>query len=190
MKTLIAAAALAGAAFGGEGSLVEGNPNSSVRVIVYENLQCSDCAVFRTMLDEKILPKYGSKIAVEHRDFPLARHKWARPAAIASRHFQRTKPELALAWRRYALQNLREINAENFEEKLSAWAKQNGADPAQTLAALKDKSLNDAVEADYQEGVARGIARTPTVLVDGEPFIETFTFEEIAQSIERATGGK
>jgi protein-disulfide isomerase len=190
MRTLIATAALVGAALAAEKPLIEGNPDSTVRVIVYENLQCSDCAVFRTMLDEKILPKYGKKIAVEHRDFPLPRHRWARPAAVASRHFQRVNPELALAWRRYALANLREINAENFEEKLTVWAKQNGADPSQVLAALKDKTLNDAVEADYQEGVARGIARTPTVLVDGEPFIETFTFEEIAQGIERATGGQ
>jgi protein-disulfide isomerase len=190
MNSLLAAVALAGAALAADQPLIEGNPNSSVRVIVYENLQCSDCAVFRKMLDEKILPKYGTKIAVEHRDFPLARHKWARPAAVASRHFARQKPELAVAWRRYALEKLREITAENFEGKLSDWAKQNGADPAKVLAALKDKALHDAVEAEYQEGVARGIARTPTVLVDGEPFIETFTFEEIAESIERATGGK
>ena len=37
--------------------LVEGKPDSEVRVLIYEDLQCSDCAVFRKMLDEKLLPR-------------------------------------------------------------------------------------------------------------------------------------
>ena len=40
------------------------------------------------------------------------------------------------------------------------------------------------VESDYQEGVARGIAHTPTALVNGQPFIETFTYEEISKAID------
>ena len=39
---------------------------------------------------------------------------------------------------------------------------------------------------DYQEGIARGVARTPTIFVNGEPFIETFTFEDISKSIDAA----
>jgi len=31
--------------------LVEGNASSAARVIVYEDLQCPDCADFRKMLD-------------------------------------------------------------------------------------------------------------------------------------------
>jgi protein-disulfide isomerase len=54
------------------------------------------------------------------------------------------------------------------------------------VASLSDGGLAAAVEADFQEGVARGIARTPTALVNGEPFIETFTVEEISAGIERA----
>jgi protein-disulfide isomerase len=44
--------------------------------------------------------------------------------------------------------------------------------------------LADLVEKDYQEGVARGIAHTPTVLVNGKPFVETFAFEEVAAAID------
>lgn len=170
--------------------LTEGNPDSPVRVIVYEDLQCSDCAVFREMMDKQILPKYGAKAAFEHRDFPLPKHKWARPAAIAARHFQSVKPELALEWRRYAMANQRDITPETFQDKLSAWATAHGQDPAATLAALEDKALAAGVEEDYQDGIARGIAHTPTVLVNGEPFIETFTFEQISQGLDRAIGGK
>ncbi|HXJ44839.1 MAG TPA: thioredoxin domain-containing protein, partial [Bryobacteraceae bacterium] len=38
--------------------IVEGNPNSPVKVMIYEDLQCSDCLTLRTLMDEKILPRY------------------------------------------------------------------------------------------------------------------------------------
>jgi protein-disulfide isomerase len=42
------------------------------------------------------------------------------------------------------------------------------------------------VDRDFQEGIARGIAKTPTVLVNGQPFVESFPLEEISQAIESA----
>jgi protein-disulfide isomerase len=46
------------------------------------------------------------------------------------------------------------------------------------------------VEKDCQEGVARGVSRTPTVFVDGEPFVETFTFEQLSKAIDAALAGR
>lgn len=189
MKTLVAVLACGAISFGAD-RLVEGTPSSTVRVIVYEDLQCPDCAVFRTMLDQKILPKYGSKAAFEHRDFPLPKHKWARKSAIAARYFETVSAQTAIEWRRYSLGHIKEITAETFDEKLAAFAKAHGADPAKAVAALEDKALAALVEEDYQDGIARGIAHTPTVLVNGEPFVETFTYEEIAQGLDKAISGK
>ncbi len=189
MKTLVAVLAFAAASSGAD-RIVEGTSSSQVRVIIYEDLQCSDCAAFREMMDQRILPKYGAKVAFEHRDFPLPKHKWARQAAIAGRYFESVDPKMAIEWRRYTLGHLREINPDNFGEKLSAWAKQHGADPAKVRAALEDKALAALVEEDYQGGIARGIAHTPTVLVNGEPFVETFTYDEIAGSLDKALSGK
>jgi len=166
--------------------LIEGDRNSAVRVTIYEDLQCPDCATFQRMLDEKLLPRYGAKVVFEHRDFPLPRHTWARKAAIAARFFQGVNPELAVTYRRYALANRRQINAANFEERLAAFAKDHGVDPQKAVAALQDAGLAAAVEKDFQEGVARGVSKTPTVFVNGAPYIETFTFEEISKGIDAA----
>lgn len=168
------------------GPLVEGKADSAVRVVIYEDLQCPDCAAFRVMLDEKLLAKYGAKVAFEHRDFPLAKHSWARRAAIASKYLQGLKVETALEFRRETMQALREIKAETFDEWLRGFCRKHGADAEKAVAALNDAGLRAAVEADFQDGVARGIARTPTALVNGEPFIETFTAEEISKGIEAA----
>ena len=173
-----------------EQPLVEGRTESKVRVLIYEDLQCPDCAAFRRMLDEKILPRYAGRVAFVHRDFPLAKHAWARKAAIAARYFSEVKPELGLAYRRHIMAAIQETRADNFNDKLSAFARDNGVDPAQVVAALDDPHLAALVERDFQDGVARGVAKTPTVFVSGKPFIEHFSFEDISQSLEDALAGR
>jgi protein-disulfide isomerase len=167
-----------------KGPLVEGKAASKVRLLIYEDLQCPDCAAFRVMMDEKLLPRYASQAAFEHRDFPLKKHAWARQAAIAARHFQGVRPELAVQFRRETMGRLKEIPADGFSAWVAQFAQKNALDATQAQAALSDPALAALVEEDYQEGIARGVARTPTVLVNGEPFIETFTFDQIAKAIE------
>jgi protein-disulfide isomerase len=165
---------------------IEGLASSPVQVIVYEDLQCPDCAAFRKMMDETLLPRYGGKVAFVHRDFPLAKHAWARRAAIAARFFHERSPALGVLYRRETMAGLRAINPDNFPQKLSEFAAKNNVPPAEAMAALDDPSLAALVEKDFQEGVARGIAKTPTVLVNGAPFIETFTLNEISNAIDHA----
>ena len=166
--------------------LVEGKADSPVRVVIYEDLQCPDCANFRVMLDKQVLPKYAAQVAFIHRDFPLAKHAWARRAAVAARFFAEKDQQLCLEYRRHTMATIRETTPENFNEKLSAFARSHDVNPADALAALDDARDAAAVEKDYQEGVARGVAKTPTAFVNGKPFIETFTFEEISQGIDEA----
>jgi len=166
--------------------LVEGLAASPVRVIVYEDLQCPDCAAFRRMLDEKILPRYGTKVAFVHRDFPLAKHAWARRAAIAARFIAERKPELELEYRRYTMAGQEVTTADNFNLRLATFAKAHDIDPRAAIAAIDEPRFAELVEKDYQDGVSRGVVHTPTVFVNGKPFIETFTFEEISKGIDEA----
>lgn len=165
--------------------LTEGDPSSPVRVIIFEDLQCPDCADFRVMLDTELLPRFGKTVAFEHRDFPLAKHAWARKAAIAARFFESVSPEQGVEFRKATMAQLASIFEATFNDHVAAFAKAHKVDPAKAIAALNDAALAARVEAEYQEGVARGVARTPTVLVNGEPFIEQFPAAEIIQHIEQ-----
>jgi protein-disulfide isomerase len=171
-------------AFAAEKHLIEGLPQSPVRVLIFEDLQCADCADFRKMLDTQLLPRYAATVRFEHRDFPLSKHAWARKAAIAARFFEEAKAGLGLEYRKYTMGHQSEITADNFNDQLARFAKQHGIDPAKALAALTDQRLADEVEKDFEDGTARGIAHTPTVLVNGKPFIETFAFEDVAAAID------
>lgn len=168
--------------------LVEGNAASPVRILIYEDLQCSDCANFRVMLDRELLPAFKDKAGFEHRDFPLPKHAWARQAAVAARFFESVKPELGVAFRRETMATLGMITPETFGAHVAAFARRNRVDPAKASAALTDPKFTAMVESDYQEGVARGVAKTPTVFVEGEPFIETFTAAELSKAIQAALG--
>jgi protein-disulfide isomerase len=170
--------------------IVEGAPESKVRVLIYEDLQCPDCAVFRRMMDDELLPRYGARAAFVHRDFPLAKHAWARKAAVAARHFSEQKPELGVAYRRYAMAGIQTTTVANFNDRLAQFARDHGLDPAPALAALTDARLTALVERDFQDGVARGVVHTPTVFVNGKAFVEHFSLEDIAGALDDALAGR
>src|SRR5260370_8371714 len=100
--------------FGASQRIVEGAAASPVRVLIYEDLQCPDCADFRKVLDEKLLPKYQARVAFEHRDFPLAKHAWARKAAIAPRFVDATKPDPSVDFRPSLLRHHTKTNTHLF----------------------------------------------------------------------------
>jgi len=165
---------------------VEGRADSPVRAVIYEDLQCPDCAAFERMLVEKLLPQYGGKVAFVHRDFPLAKHAWARRAAIAARFFADRSPALGLDYRRYTMAGQPAANEGNFNVRLTDFAKAHDIQPEAAIAALSNAHYAELVEQDYQDGVSRGVVHTPTVFVNGKPFVETFTFEEISKGIDEA----
>jgi protein-disulfide isomerase len=46
--------------------------------------------------------------------------------------------------------------------------------------------MRELVERDMAHGVARGVVHTPTVFVNGKPFVETFPAAEISKAIDDA----
>jgi protein-disulfide isomerase len=182
----LAAALLLAATAAAAQTVSEGRPGSAVRVLIFEDLQCPDCAAFRVMLDQRILPRYGDRVEFIHRDFPLVKHAWARRAAVAARFFAARDLKLGLEYRRQTLAGLSAITPENFDASLAAFAREHGIAPTEALAALNDPKYDAAVEKDYQDGIGRGVVHTPTVFVNGVPYIETFTFEEISKGLDQA----
>jgi protein-disulfide isomerase len=166
--------------------ITEGNPTSPVKVVIYDDLQCGDCQNFRTMLDQKILPRYGDKVAFVHRDFPLGKHDWAREGAIAARWVYEHNPALGITFRRELLSEQDHITPENLKPWVLEFAARYDLDQKGILDSLKDQRLAALVDQDYQAAVARGVKRTPTVYVAGQVFVETIVYDEIARALDQA----
>src|SRR5262249_41470043 len=100
------------------------------------------------------------------------------------------KPELALEYRRATMAGQTDITPDNFTQKLVQFAKAHDLDVEKMMAGMKDASIAAAVGKDFREDVARGVGETPTVLLNGEPFIESFTLKDIAASLDKDTKSK
>jgi len=173
-------------AFASRNDVMEGNPASPIKVLIYEDLQCSDCARFRILLDEKILPRYGSKVAFIHRDFTLGKHDWAVPAAIAARWVWEQSNELGIIIRREMLSEQDSINTRNLKQWLVDFAYRNHLDPKGIVDSLSDPRLGALVDQERQSAVARGVSRAPTVFVGGQPFVETIIYDDLARALDIA----
>jgi protein-disulfide isomerase len=166
--------------------VVEGNPASSVKVLIYEDLQCADCARFQAILDGKLLPKYGSRVAFIHRDFPLGKHDWAREAAIAARWVFERSSDLGIAIRRELIAEQNSLTAQNLKPWLVEFAIRNHLDSKGIVDSLNDHHLATLVDQDMAGGVARGVSRTPTVFAGGQMFSETIVYEDVARALDDA----
>jgi protein-disulfide isomerase len=190
MRVAVAALALilgAGpCAFASRNDVIEGNPATPVRVLIYDDLQSSQCARFRVLLDERILPRYGSKVAFVHRDFPLGKHDWARPAAIAARWVYEQSNELGITVRRELLSEQDNITSQNLKQWFIDFAYRNHLDPKGITDSLSDQRLAALVDQDRQAAVARGISRAPTVYIGGVAFAETIIYDDLARALDEA----
>jgi protein-disulfide isomerase len=166
--------------------VVEGNPDSPVKVIAYEDLQCADCARFRAMLDEKLLPKYGTRVAFVHRECPLGKHEWARPAAIAARWVWEQSSGLGVSVRREILSEQNTITGQNLRQWLAEFAMRNNLDPKAIVASISDRNIAARVDQEREAAVARGVTRLPAVYVGGQSFVETIVYEDLARAIDQA----
>jgi protein-disulfide isomerase len=182
---LVAVSAGTGSALS-RSDVVEGNPRSAVKLVIYGDLQCSDCARLRTLLDEKILPRYGGRVAVVHRDYPLGKHEWARQAAIAGRWIFEQDPEAGIAYRREILAEQNNLTLATLKPWLQEFALRYGLNPRDIVACLNDPRLSALVDQDLASGSARSVARIPAVFLGSQSFVETILEDDLVHALDEA----
>jgi protein-disulfide isomerase len=182
LAILLAASAVSA----GRRDMLEGYPASPVRVTIYEDLACSDCARFRAMLDEKLMPKYARRVAFVHRDFPLGKHEWARNAALAGRWVYEQSSTLGIRYRRELLAEQDHVSAAGLPQWLREFAKRYKLDEVGIVAALDDARLKALVDSDIQGAAARGVSNVPAVFLGTQSFVGNIQFEDVARAIDTA----
>lgn len=188
MIAALAALTVCAALFASRTELVEGNPAGDVKVVIYTDLQGPDCLRLRSLLDDKILPKYGKRVAFVHRDFPLGKHDWARQAAIAARWVAEQNPQLGLVFHREIMSEQLHITSATLKPWLSEFAVRNKLDPKGIVDALSDKRLDSLVDQDYQGAIARGVVAAPTMIIGGRRFSETILYDDVAKALDVELG--
>ena len=145
-----------------DGSQLELPKGATVAIVVFEDLQCPDCAQAHPQL---LAAAAEYKVPLVIHDFPITRHAWAFPAAIVARYFTLQSPALGIEFRSYVFENQRDITPDNLREYAETFAQQHGKqlpaeiDPDGKLAAL--------VQADFDLGKQIGLQYVPLMFVIG-----------------------
>jgi protein-disulfide isomerase len=144
-----------------------GPSNAPVTIVEYADLQCSTCARLHEFLEKELLPKYGDKVRVIFKEFPLPWHDWSTAAAVANECAYQINPSAFPGFRTLIFANQSAINTANLRERLLSLGEDAGVDRSKLAACIDSKASLSRVEAARQEGKDLGINGTPTSFVNG-----------------------
>jgi protein-disulfide isomerase len=138
-----------------------GPANAPVTIVKFEDFQCPFCRQVQSTFTQ-LESRYGDKIRVVHRDFPIDQlHPQARRAAEGARCANEQGKFWAYHDRVYAAVLSADPN------QLSALAKDVGLDVDAFDRCLAGGQFKAAVQADLAEGTKLGVSSTPAFFVNG-----------------------
>ena len=140
---------------------VRGNAKAPVMIVEFSDYQCPYCRQVEPTL-KVLLAKYGDKLSLAYRDFPLTIHPQARMAAEASR----CAGEQGKFWE-YHDQLLAASDLER--PALIDYAKSLKLDDKRFDSCLTEGTYRLDIEKDQQEGTQAGVSGTPGFFVNGIP---------------------
>lgn len=190
MKSLLKALGMPALAFltlappAADGSSFKPPAGASVAIVMFEDLECPDCARAYPVVWEQANAHH---IPVVLHDFPLPTHRWSFAAAVYARYFDSKSEKLGNSFRDYIYQNQPQISPENLRQYVERFADQNKV----TLPFAVDPQgqFKANVRADYELGQRIGLEYTPTIFVIGNggaatPFVEVVDRKKLGQIIE------
>ena len=181
---ILGAMVLSSRAHAQNGALLKPPPGAQMAIVVFEDLECPDCARASALLEEAARTY---KIPLVRHDFPLAMHTWAFDAAVLGRYFETKSKKLGDEFRDSAFQHQSEITKDNLREFAERFAKEHHTN----LPFVVDSQgkLAAAVKTDQELGNRVGIRHTPTIYVVTQgrttpPFVEVVDRKELFQVID------
>jgi len=145
-----------------------GPADAPVTIVEFGDFECPDCKMEAPVLRRDVPNAFGGKVRVFFKNFPLESvHPWARAAAIAGRCVYRQGESAFWKFYDWDYENQDHITGENLNEKVLAWAGENGVDTVKLGQCLDTKATEPEVNASIAEGQALGISGTPTLFING-----------------------
>jgi protein-disulfide isomerase len=177
-----ASAALAAA----DGSQLALPPGATVAIVVFEDLQCPDCARAHPGL---LAASKASNVPLVIHDFPITRHVWAFPAAVLARYFTLQSPELGVEFRSFIFENQKDITPDNLRGFGERFAAEHQVQLPPDID--PDGKLQALVQADFDLGKQIHLEYVPLMFVLGpglgaSNFVEVMDPAEIAGVVARA----
>lgn len=149
-----------------------GPANAPVTLVEYADLECPTCAEMQKFIETQLLPKYGNKVRIVFKEFPLVTiHEWSLRAAIANECAYQINPADYFRYRSIIFASQDMINAANVRQLLLDFGQRVGLNQLKLATCLDSKASLPRIEADMQEGRKLGVMSTPTLFINGTPVV-------------------
>lgn len=141
---------------------VMGDKDAKVTIVEFSDFQCPFCARGANVMNE-IKQKYGNKVQIAFKNFPLPFHHHARSASIAGLCVHEQNADLY--WKMHDLMFEDQQGLE--QDGLIAKAKTLKVDMEKFTDCLTSEKYNSLVDQDVEQGQKLGVKSTPTFFVNG-----------------------
>ncbi len=155
---------------------IKGPVDAPVTIVIFTDFQCPFCTRHAGTLGD-IKEKYGDRVRLVFKQFPLAFHHQSLPAAKASLAAARQGKFWEMHDKLFA--NSRSLSRENY----FLWATELGLDPAKFEEALAAENVATQVERDIEAGSKHGIRGTPTIFVNGVKVVGAQPFGKVEEAV-------
>jgi protein-disulfide isomerase len=161
-----------------DGAPFKGSANALVSIVEFTDFHCPFCKRVQPTL-AALLQKYGDKVKLVFRDFPIAPlHPEAPRAHVAAR----CADEQGKFWAYH--DKLFAGPARSTSEQLKAYAQDVGLDMIAFEGCLDSQKQEAAVQRDIEMGSSLGVTGTPTFFINGRPLVGAQPLENFEQVIE------
>jgi protein-disulfide isomerase len=165
----------------------QGPAHAPVTIVEYADLECPMCGRLHEFLEKELLPKYGDKVRLIFKEFPLVQiHDWSLTAAIANECVYEIKPEAFASYRSLIFQNQSTTNAANVRDTLLGYADQVGVDRVRLAGCLDSKASLPRVDAGAREAKRLELQSTPTCFINGRMLVGYPSAEAYYKAVDAA----
>jgi protein-disulfide isomerase len=178
-----------------EGRPSRGGPaNAPVLIVGFDDLECPYCAKMHAQLFPALTARYGDRVHIVYRDFPLDQHPWAMRAAIDTNCVGTQSATGYWNLVDYIHAHAGELGGEaksiaKANEALDGLARDEGKRQKVDSAALDAciaKQDDAAVKASIKVGEALGVDSTPALYINGEKLEGAQPLEYVYRMIDNA----
>ncbi len=143
------------------GALFKGPAKAPVTIVKFEDFHCPYCKKAQPTVAQ-VMSKYGNKVKLVHRDFPIDS---IHPAARTAHEAARCANEQGKFWQYHDVLYANAPKAEVAD--LKAYAEEVGLDVPAFEKCVASGKFRDTVQKDVDEGISLGITGTPSFFING-----------------------
>jgi len=166
-------------------TVIEGNVNSKIKLIVFESLTCSHCADFHKNIYPNLKEDFIDKghASIEFRNFPLD------IAALNASKIAHCKNDGSSEILHYLFKNQKKWakgkTIEEFNNNLKSVIEKSNFD-LNYEKCIDDKKIEDHILEDRIEGVKKfEVEATPTLIINGKKFKNLSNYKKLKKYLEK-----